>query len=402
MGLDGIVRNTHLAVHSVTSRANRVVSRSERGHSSSYIASRTLPLALCRARTCFHLASDFICVALAAGVGRQRSDCRPSKKGKRPRRQQLYLQHACRSVVSCAALGDGSNGRDGGDNALVDEDSDDDDDEGLGFSVAPWAETCEARPIFVISDFNGMGAQLLLRSAWAQFDSSDAANLVLRKQVRSPQSVDSVIKEASEVHALVVYTVASKQLGSYMEDSCRKHGLQCINVLESLLVKMESCFRHARLESCFSKDVRDNPEQEIASNPPPVFAVSCGSGHCTFHLVNAALRLFPQCSIRHITVCPKMRTLEEVRLLVQKAKEVNALVVFTFASPGMSRFIRRECELAGIRYADLFQPLLVAMELYLEHPFFGISGGLDSKALHDAELRWDDRAVATDGSDFTW
>mmetsp|Transcript_30589 Transcript_30589/g.101779 ORF Transcript_30589/g.101779 Transcript_30589/m.101779 type:complete len:168 (-) Transcript_30589:46-549(-) len=118
------------------------------------------------------------------------------------------------------------------------------------------------------------------------------------------------------------------------------------------------------------------------------------SGNCTFQLVKEALGQFPECGVQDVIVCPKVRSLEEIKLIVEKAESARGMVAFTFASPGMSRFMRQQCELAGIRYADLFQPVLVAMELYLNHPFFGVPGGLDLKALAEAELRWECRRVS--------
>mmetsp|Transcript_103503 Transcript_103503/g.322436 ORF Transcript_103503/g.322436 Transcript_103503/m.322436 type:complete len:316 (+) Transcript_103503:145-1092(+) len=284
---------------------------------------------------------------------------------------------------------------------------DDDDDDNLGFSLVPRADDVSPRPILVVSDCTGEGAQLLVASAWAQFGSPDAANLTLRAGVQSTGDVNRVVMEASAFpghthdyfhasRALIVYTIASRVLGAHLASGCRREHIECFNILEPLLAKLEEGFGEVRCGGqVFTELGEEAPRTLAARSPadPAVFAVSCGTGNCTFQLTCSALRQFPQCGVREVTVCPRVRSLEEVRVIVRRAAEAGAVVVFTFASSGMARFMRRQCELAGVCYTDLFQPLLATMELYLDHPSFGVPGGLDLQELAEAELTWERRRV---------
>lgn len=350
--------------------------------------------------------SSLLCAAVAVGTTCRRR-CKLSRHGHRltDTIAGLALDPLRRvhpAVAVCATFAFG-----GEENEAAKWEREDDMEEGIGFSLAPWAEGVRARPIFVVSDCTGEGAQMMVASAWAQFGSPDAADMTVRPGVRSAIAVDMAVAEAASCRlewddegrvsrALVVYMLASRELGAHLARECAKEHVACINALEPLLTAMEASFGQERRGSR-GPEVRS--EESVArsglerSLSPAVFAVSCGSGNCTFHMVCAALRQFPQSGISEITVCPEMRSLEEVKLIVQKAAKIGALVAFTFASPGMSRFMRQQCELAGVRYCDLFQPVLVTMEIYLNHPFFGVPGGLDLKALAESELRWYPRKV---------
>lgn len=269
------------------------------------------------------------------------------------------------------------------------DDEEDGEEDGLNYSVAPWAEDIRPRPIFILSDCTGEGVQMLVSSAWRQFSSSEAADLRVKPSLRTAELIDMIVAEASRCNpvtdsdgntsrAFVVFSFASYELSSYLALQCRRHHIECLDAVGPLLTKMNECFVQVHhFKSCGST----------------VFAVSCGQGNCTFQLVCDALRRSSHSKLEEVTVCPEVRSLEEVKLIVQKAAEAGALIAFTFASPGMSRFMRQQCEVAGVRCSDLFQPLLISMELYLDHPFFGIAGGLDVNALAEAEHGWERRRV---------
>lgn len=291
------------------------------------------------------------------------------------------------------------------------------DEEGLGFSPAPWAEGCPVKPIFVVSDCTGEGAVEMVQSGWTQFGSTDAADIVLRPGVRSTLAVDMVVEEASmcDIHwpnagspdqgtpcGLVVYTFASRVLSAHLVNACKQRGIMCVSAVAPLHSALEEHFGHLRpgrreSEAAGARAPGDDFQAggNVQLGAPRVFAASCGQGNCTFNMVRAALRHYPWCGdVSHVTICPRVNSVEEVKLIVHRAATHRALVAFTFASPGLSRLVRTQCELAEVHYADLFQPVLIAMELYLDHPFFGVPGGLDLQQLAEAELRWERRAVS--------
>eukprot|EP00969_Alexandrium_andersonii_P123250 5447095-Alexandrium_andersonii.AAC.1 len=43
----------------------------------------------------------------------------------------------------------------------------------------------------------------------------------------------------------------------------------------------------------------------------------------------------------------------------------------------MSRFMRQQCERSRVHYADVFQPVMLAFEKYLDYPPVGVPGGHD-------------------------
>merc|ERR1719461_891136 len=108
-----------------------------------------------------------------------------------------------------------------------------------------------------------------------------------------------------------------------------------------------------------------------------LFAVSDSSGESTTNLVMAALRQFPGAGVDMINACPGVRSLEEVNCIVQEASDTESLVIFSFASPGMSRFMQQQCERAKVMYTDIYQPVLIALEKYLDYPPVGVPGGHD-------------------------
>jgi len=91
-------------------------------------------------------------------------------------------------------------------------------------------------------------------------------------------------------------------------------------------------------------------------------------------------------------VCNEVRSLEEINCIVEEAKTTRSVIIFTFASPGMSRFMRQQCERAKVPYADAFQPVLVAFEKYLDYPPVGVPGGHDLQSATYART-WDRRPV---------
>jgi len=274
----------------------------------------------------------------------------------------------------------------------------------IDFEVTPWAGDVQPRPIFAVSDSTGSGARRLAECAWAQFGSCEAAKLTVHPEVRSCADVRSVVEAACAVGSsanstggagtLVIFTLASPALCTQMVRECGERNVPCIDALQPLLAALEAALGQPRLGSgAGSAAASDRSQRATQLSPPPrIFAVSDSSGTSTFELVRSALRQFPGCGVEEVTICPRVRSLEEIRLVAQEAGRADAVVAFTFASTGMSRFMRQRCEAVGALSADLYQPVLLAMEIYLEYPAIGVPGGY-SEAPAATQQKWEQRTV---------
>jgi len=153
--------------------------------------------------------------------------------------------------------------------------------------------------------------------------------------------------------------------------------VQSFNALEPVLTVME---RHFGLQ----RSLYDEEQALLGfeSEGRTLFVVSDGSGESTTNLVLAGLRQFPGAGVDMIYACPGVRFLEEINCIVQEASVTESLVIFSFAAPGMGRFMRQQCERAEVLYADVYQPVLIALEKYLDYPPVGVPGGHD---LQDAD-----------------
>jgi len=264
------------------------------------------------------------------------------------------------------------------------------------FAVAPWSEDVEAKPILAVSDNSGNTAKLLAKAGFLQFGCSERANVSIVPQVRTEEAIREVVREAASLAppgalaieksgAIIVYTLASQELGSVLERESNTQGVQCINVLEPVLAAMEAHFGLQR--SLYAGD-EEQQLRGFEAEGMTVFAASDSSGGSTHGLVCAALQQFPGSGVETITLCPETRSLEEINCIVQQVQLMDSIVVFSFASPGMSRFMRQQCERAGVLYADVYQPVLIAFEKYLDYPPVGVPGGHDLPPGSDAFLKW--------------
>eukprot|EP00929_Paragymnodinium_shiwhaense_P112677 TRINITY_DN80945_c0_g1_i1.p1 TRINITY_DN80945_c0_g1~~TRINITY_DN80945_c0_g1_i1.p1 ORF type:complete len:701 (+),score=130.66 TRINITY_DN80945_c0_g1_i1:103-2103(+) len=281
----------------------------------------------------------------------------------RRHRRRARRQHT-RQVKRCAPR------------ACVLEDDEDDED----FSMAPWADAVDARPIIVLSDYSGQGCRRLAERAWLQFGSSASAQFHMCPNVKDIDGINLVIaqalaaKDASDdaQAALVVYTLADRELNRHLVSECARLGIPCVDVIDKLLAAMEKHFSQPRQTGSGATSPAGNE-----GTARPIIVASDATGDSPLNLLRSALLQFPGCGLESVQVCGGVRTLEEVRLVVQEAVRKQALIVFTGACPGMTRFLRQQCEAAGLSSIEMYQPLVSAFRSYLTYPPFGIPGGLD-------------------------
>lgn len=264
------------------------------------------------------------------------------------------------------------------------------------FAVAPWSEDVEPKPIFAVSDNTGQVAKRLAEAAFMQFGCSYKANIKVVADVRTEHDVHEVVAEAASMAppgalaieksgALIVYTLACPELSAFLRNECDKRGVQCIDALEPLLKAMQKKFGIPR--SIYSVD-EDQQLRGFESEGLTIFTVSDSTGSSARQMVFAALRQFPGHGVETITLCPDVRSLEEINCVVQEAAVMESLVVFSFASPGMSRFMRQQCERSKVKYVDVYQPVLIAFEKYLDYPPVGVAGGHDLQSDASSFMKW--------------
>jgi len=267
-------------------------------------------------------------------------------------------------------------------------------------AVAPWSQDVKAKPIFAVSDNTGKVAAQLSEAAFMQFGSPEKVNIQVFAKIRTEEQVHEVVAQAASMApsdalaiemsgAIIVFTLADAGLSDLLIQEAQKKGVPCINVLEGVLSAMEKRFHMPR--SVYSEEgaLLDAFEEEGLT----VFAVSDSSANSTYDIVSAALQQFPGCGVDHITICAQVRSLEEINHIVEEALALDSLIIFTFASPGMSRFIRQQCERAKVPYTDAYQPVLIAFEKYLDYPPVGVPGGHELKSTPSPHLSWERRRV---------
>eukprot|EP00419_Tripos_fusus_P011128 CAMPEP_0172657366 /NCGR_PEP_ID=MMETSP1074-20121228/2042_1 /TAXON_ID=2916 /ORGANISM="Ceratium fusus, Strain PA161109" /LENGTH=325 /DNA_ID=CAMNT_0013472433 /DNA_START=366 /DNA_END=1343 /DNA_ORIENTATION=- len=264
------------------------------------------------------------------------------------------------------------------------------------FAVAPWSEDVKPKPILAASDNTGRAAKRLAEVAFMQFGCSERANIEVMSDVRTEEDVRAVVAKAAskapanalvieKSGAMIIYTVADPELGNFLEEECNRRGVQSLNALEPVYGVMERHFGLRR--TLYSMD----DEQALLgfeAEGRKIFAVSDSTGESTTDLVMAALRQFPGAGVDVINVCPQVRSLEEVNCIVQEASDTESLIIFSFASPGMSRFMRQQCERTKVLYADVYQPVLIAFEKYLDYPPVGVPGGHNLRDVDSFFAKW--------------
>ncbi len=94
--------------------------------------------------------------------------------------------------------------------------------------------------IFAVSDGTGTTADLVVRAALSQFDTS----IDVRKfpKVRSLSQIDQVISQAVQERAIVVHTLVSEALRQAMVEQCKAHHLPTIDLMGPLLSRFAEEF----------------------------------------------------------------------------------------------------------------------------------------------------------------
>eukprot|EP00435_Cladocopium_sp_Y103_P003126 s2634_g1.t1 len=227
------------------------------------------------------------------------------------------------------------------------------------------------KPIFAISDGPGVVAELVAKMGFRQFGDISKSMVEVLAEVETKEDVKAAIDKAAtlapeeslaieQAGAMVIFSMSDKNLAEFLVTECGQQGVPCINFMESVVLALER-----RLQ------VPRGSEAAPPSGPLGIFAVSDSSAEASYRIGCKALKQFPKAKVQQITCCPGVQSLQEIDHIVQEALHQNSVIIYTLASPGMSRFLRQQCERAKVPYADVFQPVVIALERYLDYPPVG-------------------------------
>jgi hypothetical protein len=91
--------------------------------------------------------------------------------------------------------------------------------------------------IFIVSDATGATADHVIRSALVQFRDAETT-LVRRGQVRTPEHVREVVREAASRQALIVHTLVSHDLRRLMLEVSREEGVDSMDMMGPILDRL--------------------------------------------------------------------------------------------------------------------------------------------------------------------
>lgn len=92
--------------------------------------------------------------------------------------------------------------------------------------------------VFIVSDATGMTAERVISAVLVQFKEIQP---ILKKFsfVKTKTQIKDILSKAEELDAIVIYSIVSKELRSWIRPQMRKKGLHRIDLLGPLLVRME-------------------------------------------------------------------------------------------------------------------------------------------------------------------
>lgn len=95
--------------------------------------------------------------------------------------------------------------------------------------------------LIIISDGTGETASAMARAAMAQFGGKDVY-FTRYKNVRTPEQIDAIFNEAAVNHDMVVYTIVSSELRSYIAEVSRKKHVRSIDLMGPILTAFSNVF----------------------------------------------------------------------------------------------------------------------------------------------------------------
>jgi len=96
--------------------------------------------------------------------------------------------------------------------------------------------------VLIVSDATGATADRVVRSALVQFQDAPV-NVVRRGEVRTPEQVCAVVREAVAQEGLIVHTLVSDQLRRLMLEEARQQGVDSLDLMGPLLERLATHLR---------------------------------------------------------------------------------------------------------------------------------------------------------------
>lgn len=97
--------------------------------------------------------------------------------------------------------------------------------------------------IIIISDGTGETATAMTRAAITQFQDKEIF-FTRYKNVRTKEHIERILKEAALHHDMVVFTIASTELRTFMLDVAQKEHIRAVDLLGPLLTMMSNIFEN--------------------------------------------------------------------------------------------------------------------------------------------------------------
>eukprot|EP00931_Biecheleriopsis_adriatica_P115830 TRINITY_DN91583_c0_g1_i1.p1 TRINITY_DN91583_c0_g1~~TRINITY_DN91583_c0_g1_i1.p1 ORF type:complete len:381 (+),score=76.40 TRINITY_DN91583_c0_g1_i1:86-1228(+) len=271
------------------------------------------------------------------------------------------------------------------------------------FAVAPWDSDVPRRPIFVISDTSRGGlpaAERLARRAFLQFGKTSLMDVRPALLAKTKEAITAfidkeVVQAGSDKRGYAAFFVSaflSCELSDFFLQQCQSRSIPCFDALETAVSTLERKFGK-RSQAAKKNDDLDDDLLFSEESDLTVYAAADGSCELAISLARAALERVQGHKVKTIRACPNVHTLEEVDVIAHEAFRCNSVVLFSFASPGMSRFMRQQCERLKVVYADIFLPLVMEMEKYFDYPPVGMPGGLDLKEIDVSQVKMEEHPV---------
>lgn len=102
--------------------------------------------------------------------------------------------------------------------------------------------TAEGLTIFVLSDGTGETADQMIKAALVQYV-RDGLKIIRYKNVRTESQVASIFEEAHNVRAVLVYTVVSDNLRTFLQKMSAQSGVPSVDLLGNLLELLSKFLR---------------------------------------------------------------------------------------------------------------------------------------------------------------
>lgn len=91
--------------------------------------------------------------------------------------------------------------------------------------------------VFIVSDGTGATAERVARAALVQF-ANVAVTTVKKTQIRTPELIREVVREARQSRAIIIHTLVAHELRRLMLQECRQQGIDAMDLMGPVLDRL--------------------------------------------------------------------------------------------------------------------------------------------------------------------